>query len=323
MFQHISFRDTCIGCNRCIDVCSTNAITIIHTTLHVGTADPYNYYKAVIDDGACIECDLCAPECPTGNILIDGMSPTGGGGIDPDDSNGGEDPNGGTNNNPADPPCKTMNNRSRAGSKFSKTLESLDKLLHLPIEKGFVNYNGPEVKDDRLRDLFYAMDSNENGESVYSPMLKDKNAFGYLHTHRDREQIASIHSFADLRAYIELVERRVKNNYSYDNTYGIVVGAQGIYSLNVTDISKFKLNEMTKREISSFWNNLYVQYDADWKLVSNDYYVETEKFMTNLLSKFYDKLGISLFKYDSQNRNWGKINKGKNANSSPTYDYGC
>ncbi|TGN26851.1 hypothetical protein [Empedobacter tilapiae] len=90
----------------------------------------------------------------------------------------------------------------------------------------------------------------------------------------------------------------------YDNTYGIVIGSEGIYSLNITDISKFTLNTMTKRELNSFWNKLYIQYDADWKNAQSIHHNETESFMINLLAKFYDQLGISLFRYDKEKIIW-------------------
>ncbi len=44
-------RDRCVGCRKCVEVCDSDAITIISN-------------KAVIDPSKCIECLKCIDACP-------------------------------------------------------------------------------------------------------------------------------------------------------------------------------------------------------------------------------------------------------------------
>ena len=51
--------DTCIGCQRCLEVCP-------HAVFRISNA------KAVIQDrDACMECGACAKNCPVGAIAVD------------------------------------------------------------------------------------------------------------------------------------------------------------------------------------------------------------------------------------------------------------
>jgi len=48
-------QDTCVGCEACISVCPTSAISM-------------DDGKAIIDEEACVECGACVPTCPVGSI---------------------------------------------------------------------------------------------------------------------------------------------------------------------------------------------------------------------------------------------------------------
>lgn len=319
MSSYISFRDMCVGCYNCVSYCPTSAIEIINTSWSAGTSTEYNNYDPSVDDGLCIECDICAYDCPTNNILIQGFSPHNGSGDGGSSSEGSGD-NSSNNEDSLKPPCEVLNNMSKAGSKFRLYFDQLKGLTGASIEHGYVNYNGNEIEDASLRNLFYLMNSVGDGESVSSTMLNNVNAFGYIHTHRDQELIASIHSLADIHAYILMVNRRFKNGYSYDNTYGIVIGGQGTYSINITDITKFNIANITRDQFDEFWVIFSNDYEKEWENVTNDT-ISIENFMINLLGKYYDQLGMSLFNLDSKNNNWSKVVKGNN--NKPEYEKEC
>lgn len=58
--KHIMFfSKKCIGCGRCADVCSRNAVSISEG-------------KSFIDRKLCISCGKCSEECPTGALKISG-----------------------------------------------------------------------------------------------------------------------------------------------------------------------------------------------------------------------------------------------------------
>ena len=45
----------CTGCGVCVSVCGTKAITI--------KLDNEGYYKPVVDEDKCVECNLCKKSC--------------------------------------------------------------------------------------------------------------------------------------------------------------------------------------------------------------------------------------------------------------------
>jgi Fe-S-cluster-containing hydrogenase component 2 len=48
-------QDTCVGCEVCVGVCPTSAISV-------------NDGKASVDKDTCVECGACVAECPVGAI---------------------------------------------------------------------------------------------------------------------------------------------------------------------------------------------------------------------------------------------------------------
>ena len=50
------------GCNACVELCPTDAITVLNEQTASGSA------KVAVDLGACIGCGLCFQNCPTGTI---------------------------------------------------------------------------------------------------------------------------------------------------------------------------------------------------------------------------------------------------------------
>ncbi|MDR1137175.1 MAG: 4Fe-4S binding protein [Synergistaceae bacterium] len=48
-------QDSCIGCEACVSVCPTSAISV-------------NDGKAAVDEDVCVECGACVSTCPVGAI---------------------------------------------------------------------------------------------------------------------------------------------------------------------------------------------------------------------------------------------------------------
>jgi Fe-S-cluster-containing hydrogenase component 2 len=48
-------QDTCVGCEACVSVCPTSAISV-------------NDGKASVDEDVCVECGACVSTCPVGAI---------------------------------------------------------------------------------------------------------------------------------------------------------------------------------------------------------------------------------------------------------------
>ena len=50
--------DTCVGCEACVSVCTTSAISV-------------NDGKAAVDQETCVECGACVSTCPVEAITQD------------------------------------------------------------------------------------------------------------------------------------------------------------------------------------------------------------------------------------------------------------
>lgn len=55
MAKAVVDKDTCIGCEACVGVCPTVAISM-------------NDGKAVVDEDTCVECGACVSTCPVSAI---------------------------------------------------------------------------------------------------------------------------------------------------------------------------------------------------------------------------------------------------------------
>jgi Fe-S-cluster-containing hydrogenase component 2 len=48
-------QETCVGCEACVSVCPTSAISV-------------DEGKAAVDEDTCVECGACVSTCPVGAI---------------------------------------------------------------------------------------------------------------------------------------------------------------------------------------------------------------------------------------------------------------
>ena len=55
MAKAIVDLETCVGCEACVGVCPTTAISMSDG-------------KAIVDEETCVECGACVPACPVGAI---------------------------------------------------------------------------------------------------------------------------------------------------------------------------------------------------------------------------------------------------------------
>lgn len=246
------------------------------------------------------------------------------GGYTPTDPNpgGGGGSGGGNsgNNGPPQTPCQSlkakMNEPKVNNNSFKTRLQELKNFVPgSNHEKGYVNQNPNENPSTNTTTTnqynFLPTITLPNGTNAVVLSIAGPHIFGHMHTHPDDLNSRAIHSLADIQAYLRMLKFRDDYGMRLDNTYSIVVGKHGVYSLKIDDPSAFSENYyiMTREEFNEFWNQFRKDYEKF--LSTTTLYPNTkvgnEKALLNLLKPYISQTGLGLYRATDDLTNWEKI----------------
>ena len=280
-----------------------------------------------------------------GNPGSGGTNPGDGGGSNPGDGGGSnpgdgpQDPGDWTGTAP-DPgaqtdPCQSLKNKLDAplqnNKSFKTRLQELKNFVPNSVdEKGYGNQNpneDPNINSDITNQYNPLLQvTKPDGSKAARMLVVGPQMFGYMHTHPDQPSTRGVHSMAEFRVFLNMVKERLRNDMPVDNTYGIVVGNHGVYSLKIDDMSKFLTGYYSihnRTEFDKFWD----KFEKDYKKLMQtiDTYPNTkdgnEKALLKLLKTVEDMTGIKgVYRANDNLTGWNRLklnSSGNNVNSTP------
>lgn len=248
------------------------------------------------------------------------------GGLDPQDGGGG----GGNNNNL--PACQSLNNKLNEPLQNEQNFETRIEFLKQKVfnsgdEWGFINQNPSE--DPNI---------NSNANNQYNPAraktlddgrkavifdIYGPHIFGYMHTHPNNETTMGIHSAADILEFLKMVKYRYEMGLSTDDTYGIVVGNHGVYSLKIDNINDFMAGygsysgDLLREFIDNFKEN-YRDKVAN-RPISDNNQSKNEKALLQFLDLIKSDTGIGLYRATNDLNGWHKLQLTSNGQVQSIY----
>jgi len=262
----------------------------------------------------------------TYNIKVNcGYSGGGSGGGSGDDDDPGT--GGGGGGIPTEPipdegetPCQSLALKTDAN--FRYYINRLKSLLNSPDENGYFNYNPNEVpgQNSNATNQYNIMSSKTraDGKKRVRTTVAGPQVFGYMHTHPIDDDVMGVHSTGDIFAFAELLTKRSSYGYSLSETYCIVVGEHGIYSLKLEDFSKFNDwtleydTETKRRKFFEDFEKKYFDLRAHESTRTNN-----ERSILKMLDQYYDDLGIGMYRAVESNNTitgWERMTLSENGN---------
>lgn len=243
----------------------------------------------------------------------------------------GDDPTGPGGGLPTDPvtgqggnPCQALNAKLM-DTQFIQKISDLKSLLNPYHENGFFNYNPSEVQGQQSNQTnkYNIMGSytKPDGTKTVKTTVDGPQVFGLMHTHPTNEKSMGVHSSADILTFIELIIGRASFNYSISDTYCIVVGSHGIYSLKLEDLSKLE-NWVLEYDTKTKRKKYFIEFEKKYFKMREHENIKTnnERSLLQMLDQYYDDLGIGIYRAVEVNNNltgWQRMSL--NANRNPKF----
>lgn len=258
---------------------------------------------------------------PDGNTDNGPIIPSG---EDPSDMGGG---GGGSDNNQHHDPCKNLKNKLKNDNMFKQKLTDLKpKVSDTQREHGFINTNPKDNPNlnSAAQNVYLNPKSAESGSINFGINYYIPEIFGFAHTHPTKENSLGIPSITDINTYLNMLKARADRGLSNNDSYGIVVGNYGIYTMMLENNQNFLdvYNNNTSATAKEFWK----RFEDNYKYRMS-YYFSTlddisknnmEKFITEVFKKFYHETGIVMYRMTDDMNSWEKLEFDNNGNIKRT-----
>lgn len=217
-------------------------------------------------------------------------------------------------NNPNQTPCQSLTLKIMQHN-FQSKLSDLRSKLSLAYETGHANYNPNErVPAGNGTNAYEAMIPVTNAKGL--PALKAENlgpdVFGFMHTHPITSEFMGVHSVGDIKSFMNLLRRREANGYSLQDTYSIVVGNHGTYSIKLEDFDKFNAWQLQfgySGEDRIKYNKYFEKMEKEYKKINEhpNTREENEKAILKLLGMYYSDLGVGIYRRSDDRLGWDRM----------------
>ncbi|GEM_PF-3194911 len=245
------------------------------------------------------------------------------GGYNPAEGGGG----GGGTTSPPNDACKSLNNKLKNDSVFKQKLADLKpKINDLNYEHGFANTNpkdNPNLNTASQNAYLNAKSATE-GSINFGMSYDTPQFFGFAHTHPTKDSSLGVPSFADIRTFLTLLKSRADNGLSNNDSYGIVVGNYGIYSMKLENNQNFLdvYNNNTSSTAKEFWKRFgdkYEELKGKYFPTLNDINKnKMEQFIADIFKQFYHEIGIVMYRMTDNMNGWEKLELENNGNLKRT-----
>lgn len=235
------------------------------------------------------------PTNPIGGVNPDGSGPIGGG------------------PNPVRSPCYKMSNKLKNdgctnvdGKCFKERIKELkDKVKDTSREWGYADYYPDKNRTVHNYNTAQASASGKITFRVNGPQVQ-----GFMHTHPSTGNDLSIPSAADIKAFFDLLYFRSQNEWDLAATYLIVIGRDGVYSLNLENEQDY-LNTKNQFNPDSFWEKFSRNYNEKLKVyfptLEDISKKKAETFIQEILSKELGNAGLSMYRLKDDMSGWEKL----------------
>lgn len=291
-------EDNCIGCNWCLFVCPTNAITIQRKTLTVDGWSGETKIKPLIDEGSCVLVGSCTEVCVTSALYFLSEGPWNG----PRGGSGNGNGNGNTNN--PETPCQAAEKPTEKATELSKNQAYISSITSIQAYNDGVEHG--------------VILGSVNG-SIIPTEIQHGSSSSLSLSHDFSNPIASIHShITNTPPSPGDVYHLITSNIKYPtfNTSYLATANGTTYALVITNPDKmadFYRNNPPNQAQPGMSPNFPLQMFDDWVDFTINELGNSEMALAYVLDKYNS--GIALSKMNPNN-NFSKVNPVKNSNGT-------